>query len=178
MKLKKEFKFFTIFDYEKEQDYLTSMHKDGFKLVRVSGIGVYRFEKCEAEDMVYRLDYNAEGLKNKEEYVKMFADCGWEYLFDYAGYSYFRKAVTDEDSSPEIFCDEESRMQMMERVIKGRMIPLLVLFGAVLLPQFILNLTVYKNYAISSLYGVLLILYILIFSFGTKKYLNYKGRTK
>ena len=41
--------------------------------------------------MIYQLDYNQEGMKNQMEYVKMFEDCGWEYLLEFAGYSYFRK---------------------------------------------------------------------------------------
>ena len=53
----------------------------------------YHFVRCQPEDVVYQLDYNPEGLANKEEYVQLFADCGWEYLQDYAGYSYFRKAA-------------------------------------------------------------------------------------
>jgi len=41
--------------------------------------------------VVYQLDYNQEGRSHKEEYIQMFTDCGWEYLQDFVGYSYFRK---------------------------------------------------------------------------------------
>ena len=34
----------------------------------------------QAEDVIYQLDYNADGLLHKEEYMQLFADCGWEYL--------------------------------------------------------------------------------------------------
>ena len=44
MKTKKEFKYFTIFQYEKEQDYLSDMHKHGWKFTHISGIGMYHFE--------------------------------------------------------------------------------------------------------------------------------------
>lgn len=91
METKKQFKWFTIFEYEKEQAYLRQMHKDGWKFVQVKGLGMYHFEKCEPKDVVYQLDYNKEGLEHKDQYVQMFADCGWEYILDYAGYSYFRK---------------------------------------------------------------------------------------
>lgn len=47
--------------------------------------------KCTPEDVVYQLDYNEEGLTHKDEYVQMFRDCGWEYIQDFGGYSYFRK---------------------------------------------------------------------------------------
>ena len=169
METKKQFKYFTIFDYEKEQDYLREMHNMGWSFVRVGGLGMYLFEKCEPEDVVYQLDYNKEGLAHKDEYVKMFSDCGWEYLQEYVGYSYFRKPVSEETGAEEIFCDAESRLQMMERVFKGRMVPLLVLFFAVLLPQFIVNLTSLHNYFVAAMIGMVIILYLAVFSACAKK---------
>lgn len=176
MTTKKQFRWFSIFAYEKEQEYLRSMHKSGWRFVKVSGFGVYHFEKCTPEDVVYQLDYNQEGLKNKEEYVKMFEDCGWEYIQDYAGYSYFRKKVSEDGKDEEIFCDDASKIQMMERVLKGRMTPLLVIFSAVLIPQFILNIAVYKNYILSGLIGGILLLYILIFIMCIYKYIKQKEK--
>ena len=163
MKTKKEFKYFNIFQYEKEQDYLNEMHKKGWKLTKIGGVGMYHFEECVPEDVVYQLDYNQEGRKNKEEYVGMFADCGWEYLFEFAGYSYFRKSKLQMDGEEEIFCDKQSKYEMMDRVYKGRLIPLLILFCAVLLPQFILNMFVYKNVVMAIVYGLILALYITVF---------------
>ena len=178
METKKQFRIFTIFEYEKEQDYLREMNKSGWKFVRLCGFGMYYFEKCTPEDVVYQLDYNAEGLNNKEEYLKMFTDCGWEYLQDYAGYSYFRKPVSENGEAEEIFCDEESRMQMMERVIKGRMLPLLILFLGILLPQFITNIFTYQNFYIAALLGVMIILYAVIFATCAIKYIQYKKSTQ
>lgn len=82
MERKKEFHFFTVFEYEKEQTYLRRMQQRGWRFVQVSGLGMYHFEKCSPEDVIYQLDYNPEGLANRDEYVKMFQDCGWEYLQD------------------------------------------------------------------------------------------------
>lgn len=62
------------------------MHKTGWKFVKVSGLGVYHFEKCTPQDVVYQLDYNKNGLTHKDEYLKMFDDCGWEYMQDYFDY--------------------------------------------------------------------------------------------
>ena len=83
METKKVFKFFTIFEHEKEEDYLREMHRSGWKFVRVTGLGIYHFEACPPEDVIYRLDYNPEGLNHKEEYVQMFHDCGWEYIQEF-----------------------------------------------------------------------------------------------
>ena len=139
---------------------------------------MYYFEKCTPQDVVYQLDYNKDGLEHKDEYLKMFQDCGWEYIQDYAGYSYFRKAVSEDGIAEEIFCDEESKFQMMQRVIKGRMLPLLILFFAVLLPQFIDNLFHSQNYIIASFIGGVLGLYLLIFGISFVKYMQYKERRK
>ena len=174
MAAKKEFRWFTIFEYEKEQDYLRQMHRSGWRFVKVSGFGTYHFESCEPQDVVYQLDYNKEGLSHKEEYLKMFDDCGWEHLQDYAGYSYFRKAVA-ENGAEEIFCDEDSKLQMMLRVLRGRMLPLLVIFFATLLPQFLTNLGNH-NYFIAVILGVILSLYIFVFVTCFIKYMQHKNR--
>ena len=105
---KKEFKWFSVPQYEQEQEYLRFMHSQGWKLVRISFPGFYHFEECTPEDVVYQLDYNREGDQNKSEYVKMFSDCGWEYLFDFVGYSYFRKPISNMQGSEEIFCKDLS----------------------------------------------------------------------
>ena len=130
METKKAFKFFSIFEFEKEQNYLRKMHASGWKFVKLSGFCIYHFEKCVPEDMIYQLDYNQDGIAHKEEYIQMFNDCGWEYLQDYVGYSYFRKSASETAGTEEIFCDEDSRSQMLERIFKGRIIPLLILFFA------------------------------------------------
>ena len=61
---KTQFKWFSIPEYDKEQEYLRQMHKSGWKLVRIGFPGVYHFEACQPEDVVYQLDYNPEGTEN------------------------------------------------------------------------------------------------------------------
>ena len=178
MESKKQFRWFTIYEYEKEQDYLREMHKSGWKFVRVKGLGMYYFEKCSPQDVVYQLDYNKDGLAHKDEYLRMFDDCGWEYIQDFAGYSYFRKAVGEDGVAEEIFCDDESRLQMMDRVLKGRMLPLLVIFFALLLPQFLINLLSTHNYLIATVMGSILVIYIVAFAWCFVRYSQYKNNKK
>jgi len=172
--MKKEFRYFSIFQYEKEQEYLQTMHQNGWRFVKVSGLGIYHFEACEPEDVIYQLDYNQEGIQHKEEYQKMFADCGWEYLQEYAGYSYFRKPASDAVENESIFCDDESRAQMFERVIKGRLLPLLILFSMVLVPQFILSVTTYETPMLTVVYAMILLLYLVLFFKAIIFYQKYK----
>lgn len=162
MDTKKQFKYFTIFNHKKEEDYLREMHRQGWRFVRVGGLGVYHFERCEPEDVVYQLDYNPQSKENTEAYLQMFSDCGWEYIQEYVGYSYFRKPAAEMNGEENIFNDAESRTAMMERVYKGRLLPLLVIFCACLIPQFVMNV-INQNYGIAALYSGILALYIAVF---------------
>ena len=177
MELKKQYKWFTIFEYEKEQDYLREMHKSGWKFIKVTGFGKYYFEKCVPQDVVYQLDYNKDGLTHKDEYLKMFDDCGWEYIQDYVGYSYFRKAVAEDGMAEEIFCDEESRLYMMQRVLKGRMVPLLVIFFAIF-PQFFFHFFSTHNYLVAFFAGGALLMSLVIFAIFFVQYNQYKSNRK
>ena len=137
MKTKKEFRYFNIFQYQKEQEYLRRRHQEGWRFVKVSGLGVYHFEACTPEDVVYQLDYNQEGLAHKEEYVQMFRDCGWEHVLDYVGYSYFRKPLSEMTQEEEIFNDAASKLEMAKRIFRGKILPLLVIFIVIVIPMLI-----------------------------------------
>jgi len=162
---KTEFKFFTIPEWEKEQDYLREQHKRGWKFVRVNFLCMYHFEKCEPEDVIYQLDYNQEGRVHKEEYIQMFQDCGWEYMQDYVGYSYFRKSASEMKGEEEIFCDDSSRLDMMKRVIKGRMLPLVAIFFLVILPNIYLQSQVETpiNHVLTFVFVIMFFWYLILF---------------
>ena len=178
MKTKCEFKWFSIPEYDKEAAYLRDMHNHGWKLERIGFPGFYHFIECIPEDVIYQLDYNREGVQHRGEYVQMFADCGWEYLFDFVGFSYFRKPAA-EDIDERIFCDDDSRLQMLGRVIKGRLTPMLVIFCAVLLPQFLLLLSDLGNpfrMGVFVVYCVLLVMYLVIFAYVGSNWMALKRK--
>lgn len=175
------FKYFTLFQYRQEEEYLSLMHEKGWKLKKITFPGFYHFEKCEPGKAAYRLDYNQEGVKNKAEYVQMFSDCGWEYLFDFVGYSYFCKEGNTCQGSEEIFCDDASRLDMIKRVFKGRMIPLIIVFVCIALPQFILNMIGYDaksgpRSALSVFWLVLVFLNLFLFSVTAFQLYQFEGR--
>ena len=159
---KKQFKYFTIADQKKEEEYLRKMHNEGWKLVRISGLCVYHFEKCEPEDVVYQLDFDPKSNENKSEYIKMFSDCGWEYIQDFVGYSYFRKPCSEMNGEESIFNDAESKTAMLQRVIKTKIAPLMIIFLCCLVPQFVIALTSHSHIRIV-LWSVLLAVYVVIF---------------
>lgn len=92
---KTELKFFSVPEWKKEEQYLHEQHQNGWAFTKVTGVGLYHFQKCEPQDVVYQLDYNPDSAAQKDEYLQMFRDCGWEYLQNYVGYSYFRKPAAE-----------------------------------------------------------------------------------
>ena len=178
---KTEFKHFTVPQYRKEENYLSDMNEKGWRFVGVSFPGLYHFEKCDPAPASYRLDYNQEGLRNKSEYIQMFRDCGWEHICDFVGYSYFRKEGQAGDEREEIFCDDASRLEMMKRVFIGRIIPLIIIFAAIILPQLFMNqsrismgeTSIIFN-IISYLYLGLALLYLIIFLFTAFQFFEYE----
>ena len=110
------FRFMTVTDYEEEEKFLSEQHKEGWKLCKYWLPGIYLFDKCVPEDVVYRLDFEQAEKSEKTEYLQLYNDYGWEYLFDVNGFSYFRK-----------------------RVFKRRMIPLLMVFFSCVMPQLVIQ---------------------------------------
>lgn len=169
--------FFTIPEFENEQSWLEEQHRKGWAFRNIMFPGfLYFFEACEPEEVIYRLDYNPEGLKDKLTYVQMFKDCNWDHITDFLGYSYFKKPMKDrEPMDTEIFNDYDSKLEMSKRVFKGRMIPLIILFFTIILPQLILHDPIATGTRIY-IYIALFIIYIVIFiKFGIQYY-KLKGR--
>ena len=177
--IKKEIKWFNISQYEDEEKYLSEKYRQGWKLVKIKGFGVYYFEKCEPEDVKYQLDYNQEGMANKEEYIKMYNDMGWEYVTEFGGYSYFKKSVAKLSNEDEgIFCDDESKLDMLKRVMKGRFFPMLPVFILIILPQLALQASLHGTISqiIFYIYIVLLIIYLLVFAYYGIEYKMLKDK--
>lgn len=126
---------------------------------------------------MYQLDYNQEGIAHKEEYIQMFRDCGWEYLQDFFGYSYFRKPVAKMNGEEEIFCDDASRTEMMKRVFRGRIIPLLIIFFLIILPQLFLQRGL-GNRVVVGMYIALFVLYLGIFAYFGYRFWKYQKNLK
>ena len=122
--LKTFYRIFTIADYEEEEAWLREQHKKGWKLVRMVPPCFFTFASCEPEDVIYRLDYK--NSSQSAEYMQMLKDFGWEYIGDCLGWLYFRKpaqaAETEEDG--ELFSETASRVEMVSRIVRTRLVPL------------------------------------------------------
>ena len=173
---KTELKFFTIPEWKKEENYLRKQHKNGWEFVSVNFIGLYHFKKCEPKDVIYQLDYNPDRIIQKNQYIQTFHDCGWEYLQNFFGYSYFRKAVSEMNGTEEeIFCDDDSRLDMMKRVFRKRMIPLLCIFFLIIIPQIIMqsHFNRPENHVLAAIFCILSGVYIILFIVFAVQYWKY-----
>lgn len=171
--MKTEFKFFTIADAEKEENYLREMHKKGYKLKKFILPCTYIFEECQPMDTVYKLDFNPNKVCD-DDYIQMYSDYGWEYMFTANGFNYFRKSVADVQSEQEleIFSDITSKYEMVSRIWKMRFIPILlllicsgILVGLDLYRKVVLGIGDIWDMIILIIYAGVIILAIIIISY-------------
>ena len=110
----------------------------------------------------------------------MFADCGWEYITTYVGYSYFRKPVADMKEEEEIFFDDSSKLDMMKRIFMGRMIPMFIVFFLYLAWQFLILYFFDGIFftVIATLLRLTMILYVFVTVHFGIKYLGHLRRIK
>jgi hypothetical protein len=111
-----KFKWFWAWQDEKEEEWLTEMAARGLHLDGFDFPTLYRFRQGKPAECVYRLDYPLVKKKERESYLQLFADAGWEHVGDMGGWVYFRKQVQPGDPM-EIFTDVESKAQKYYRVI-------------------------------------------------------------
>lgn len=142
MEKKIVYRIFTIADYEREALYFREMHAKGWKLRKVSYSILlfavkYTFEKCHPEQVSYQLDFYPMEKSERASYLQLFKDCGWEHITDFNGFSYFRKLHSgiESDAEFEIYNDAAGKLAMVKRILTKRMLPILLLFLA-LLPVF------------------------------------------
>ena len=133
--IKRTWHFFMLPDYEKEEQYLSQMAAQGWRFVDTNGFR-YTFERTAPEQVAYRIDFSGLNTKDRGDYLTMFRDFGWEYLQDINGFSYFRKSTSGVSSEDlEIFSDNNSRIEMMKRILQRKMLPLLCIFLSVGVPN-------------------------------------------
>ena len=127
-------RIFTIADYDREALYLRKMHAEGWKLKEVSYSNLvvavkYTFEKCQPEQVSYQLDLYPMKKSERASYLQLFKDCGWEHITNFNGFSYFRKLHSgiESDAEFEIYNDAAGKLAMVNRILRLRLVPVLLL---------------------------------------------------
>ena len=176
MEKKIVYRIFTIADYEREALYFREMHAKGWKLRKVSYSILlfavkYTFEKCQPEQVSYQLDFYPMEKSERVSYLQLFKDCGWEHITDFNSFSYFRKAHSEIESNAEfeIYNDAAGKLAMVKRILTRRMLPILLLFLA-LLPVFLQSVSggssfSWEKFLIVIIHSVLLIVYAIQISY-------------
>ena len=110
------FKWFWVWQDNAEEKWLEEMSRQGYHLTSVSLPCIYTFTKAEPVNYAYRLDYRRFSNKEKQHYLQIFRDAGWEYLGEMALWQYFRKQEKPGEIN-EIFTDNASKIAKYQRVL-------------------------------------------------------------
>ena len=130
METKIESKVFFITDFNQQAQYLTEMHRKGWRLTKIRWSFFYHFEKCQPEDVVYQVDFKEAKNKDRENYLHMYEDYGWEFVTSCQNFVIFRKAAVKGDL--EIYGDRESRVEFVKTIFQRRYLLSLGLYGILL----------------------------------------------
>lgn len=171
------FKLFTLFEYEEEEAFLEDQHKNGWKVTGFKLPGFYKFEKCQSEDMTYRIDFTNENGAKNSEYRQMFADNGWEFLWSVNGFSIFRKErASASEANNEIFTDNASKLQMLQKIHQRRLLPLITIFLCAVVPNLLRSINGdFQNSAINLFFSVFFSIMFVFYTYVIiKSYLKIK----
>jgi hypothetical protein len=112
----RKFKWFWAWQDEAEEDWLREMSNRGWHLKHIGFPTIYTLESGGPVDYVYRLDYRSYWKMEKEDYLQLFRDSGWEYVEEMAGWHYFRQRARPGEEL-EIYTDAESKIGKYQRLL-------------------------------------------------------------
>ena len=104
-------KWFWVWEFDKEEDWLNEMAMNGWVLDRV-GFCSYDFVKCEPGEYTVREEMHA----FDETYVSFMEETGAEYIGRVFAWSYFRKKTAD--GPFDLFSDIDSRISHLDKISK------------------------------------------------------------
>jgi hypothetical protein len=129
----RKMKWFWPWQDAREEAWLEEMSKQGLHLKQPHIWGEYEFIKSLPKSYLYRLDFrDSMKQKDKDAYVRLFTDLGWEHIGEVNGWQYFRREANPGDPQ-ELYTDVDSKIQKYNRLLTwlGLMYPsYLVIFIA------------------------------------------------
>ncbi|WP_392372358.1 DUF2812 domain-containing protein, partial [Streptococcus suis] len=94
------------------------MHQQGWKLVKISWLFFYHFEKCQPEEVVYQVDFKESKNKDRDSYLRMYEDYGWEFVVSCQNFNVFRKPA--KMGELELYGDRESKVEFVKTIFQRR----------------------------------------------------------
>ena len=104
-------KWYWVWDFEKEEDWLNEMALNGWALDSV-GFCTYHFVRCEPGEYNVRLEMHSWD----QAYVDFMEETGAEYVGRMLAWIYFRKKTVD--GPFDLFSDIDSRIRHLDRIGK------------------------------------------------------------
>jgi hypothetical protein len=108
-----------IVDFEKEEQYLNEMAKQGYLLEKSNSLGIYTFKRAEPQDLSYKVDFRTFSSKSQfEDYLALFHDAGWDHVCGTrsSGSQYFLPR-SGKEQTDDIFSDTESKAGRYKRLV-------------------------------------------------------------
>ena len=102
-------KWFWVWDFEKEEDWLNEMAMNGWVLEYV-GLASYHFVRCEPGEYSVRLEMHP----YDEAYLSFMQETGAEYVGRMMMWIYFRKKTAD--GPFDLFSDIDSRISHLDKI--------------------------------------------------------------
>jgi len=104
-------KWFWVWEFDKEEQWLNTMAQTGWVLDSV-GFCKYTFVKCEPGEYTVRLEMH----DPDDEYIAFMEETGAEYIGRMVKWIFFRKKALD--GPFEIFSDIDSRISQLDKISK------------------------------------------------------------
>ena len=97
MATKKVWNFFTIAQWEEEEQWLNSMARNGWNLVRIDFLVRYVFERDTAGEYIYKLDLpdSLERGMDEQQYCDFLKECGIDVVCRQKQWLFLRKKAAD-----------------------------------------------------------------------------------
>ena len=105
-------KWFWVWDFEKEEQWLNEMALSGWLLDRV-GWCSYHFVPCQPGEYTIRLEMH----EPDEAYIRFMEETGAEYIGRFMQWIYFRKNIVNGDF--DLFSDLDSRIVHLGKISKA-----------------------------------------------------------
>jgi len=104
------------FSESRDIEMCDRMAAEGYALVSVNKLGVYKFERAEPEEFGYSVDYSdvKPGKEGFAEYLEIFESGGWKYVCSCEIFHYFK---APKGTTP-IYTDNANLAQKYERIRK------------------------------------------------------------
>lgn len=133
-----EYKFFTIFNFEKEERWLNEKAANGQNL-RDVGFCRYVFEDGKPGEYIYRLEMLDEHPNHYKsvEYLRFLEETGVEHVTSILKWVYLRKKASD--GPFDVYSDIDSKIKHYQRIIKFANI-IIFLQMAIGIPSFLMCL--------------------------------------